>query len=210
MPENRQRGRPPHPDQLTPAEWRVVEGVRHGLTNPQIAALQGVSVDAVKYHVANVLQKLGLPSRVKLRRWNGIRRDSILFAKEPMMNKEIRLGAIGQISRSVKNIDAARNWYADVLGLEHLYTFGKLAFFNCNGLRLFLSETGSTADSIIYFAVDDIRTAYDTLVARGIEFLNAPHRIHRHEDGTEEWMAFFSDNEGRPLAIMSRETGAEE
>jgi len=29
--------------------------------------------------------------------------------------------------------------------------------------------------------------------------------IHRHEDGTEEWMAFFKDNEGRPLAIMSRE-----
>ena len=28
--------------------------------------------------------------------------------------------------------------------------------------------------------------------------------IHRHEDGTEEWMAFVEDNEGRPLAIMSQ------
>jgi methylmalonyl-CoA/ethylmalonyl-CoA epimerase len=27
--------------------------------------------------------------------------------------------------------------------------------------------------------------------------------IHKHEDGVEEWMAFFSDPEGRPLAIMS-------
>ncbi len=38
----------------------------------------------------------------------------------------------------------------------------------------------------------------------GVEFTNAPHIIHRHEDGTEEWMAFFRDNEERPLAIMSK------
>jgi hypothetical protein len=37
-----------------------------------------------------------------------------------------------------------------------------------------------------------------------VEFINAPHMIHRHEDGTEEWMAFFNDNEGRPLGIMSK------
>ena len=29
--------------------------------------------------------------------------------------------------------------------------------------------------------------------------------IHRHDDGTEEWMAFFNAPDGRPLAIMSRE-----
>ena len=28
--------------------------------------------------------------------------------------------------------------------------------------------------------------------------------IHRHDDGTEEWMAFFTDNEERPLAIMAQ------
>jgi hypothetical protein len=45
--------------------------------------------------------------------------------------------------------------------------------------------------------------AYDELQKRGVEFINAPHMIHRHEDGTEEWMAFFNDPEGRPLAIMA-------
>ena len=49
----------------------------------------------------------------------------------------------------------------------------------------------------------DIHAAKAALEARGVEFINAPHMIHRHEDGTEEWMAFFKDNEGRPLAIMS-------
>jgi methylmalonyl-CoA/ethylmalonyl-CoA epimerase len=28
--------------------------------------------------------------------------------------------------------------------------------------------------------------------------------IHKHGDGTEEWMAFFKDPEGRPLAIISQ------
>jgi hypothetical protein len=28
--------------------------------------------------------------------------------------------------------------------------------------------------------------------------------IHRHSDGTEEWMAAFKDNEGWPLAILSQ------
>ena len=30
----------------------------------------------------------------------------------------------------------------------------------------------------------------------------APHLIHRHADGTEEWMAFFEDPDARPMAIM--------
>jgi len=33
--------------------------------------------------------------------------------------------------------------------------------------------------------------------------LGLPHMIHRHPDGTEEWLAHFNDPEGRPLAIMS-------
>ncbi|MGZ5786544.1 MAG: hypothetical protein ACXWJM_11540 [Ramlibacter sp.] len=32
-----------------------------------------------------------------------------------------------------------------------------------------------------------------------MKFINAPHLIHRHADGTEEWMAAFEDNEGRTL-----------
>jgi hypothetical protein len=52
--------------------------------------------------------------------------------------------------------------------------------------------------------VTDIRSAHAELMERGVEFLGAPHMIHRHSDGTEEWMAAFKDNEGRPLAILSQ------
>jgi len=199
------RGRPPHADQLTPAEWRVVEAVRHGLSNPEIAARRGISLDAVKFHVANILQKLNLESRAQLRRWTGVSRQSAL-SKEVQMDEVLKLGPLGQIARRVKNIQEARRWYGEVLGLPHLYSFGDLAFFDCGGTRLFLSQDTSEEqnESILYFRVPDIRAAHAGLTARGIEFINAPHMIHRHDDGTEEWMAFFKDNDGRPLGIMSQ------
>jgi hypothetical protein len=42
------------------------------------------------------------------------------------------------------------------------------------------------------------------LADRGVEFISAPHMIHKHQDGTEEWLAPFKDNEGRPLALMAQ------
>lgn len=199
------RGRPPANDVLTPAEWRVVEMVRHGLSNPQIARQLGHTTDAVKYHVANALQKLGLRDRRELRRWDGVRRDSAMARRGTNMANETTLGAIGQVARSVQDIVAAEVWYRDVLGLPHLYTYGKLAFFDCAGTRLFLSEAATpTAESILYFRVADIHASVAALAARGVQFVSAPHLIHRHDDGMEEWMAFFNDNEGRPLGLMAQ------
>ena len=179
--------------------------MRHGLSNRTIAELQGVSADAVKFHVSSALAKLGLAQRSELRRWTGVRADSNLAKSERVnMAEETVLGAIGQIARSVVDIEAAERWYRDILGLRHLYTFGKLAFFDCGGTRLFLSEGDGESAAIIYFRVPDIRVAHDMLSARGVEFVTAPHLIHRHQDGTEEWMAFFNDNQGRPLGLMSQ------
>lgn len=121
------------------------------------------------------------------------------------MAEMLTLGPIGQISRKVKDIAAARVWYGETMGLKHLYSFGDLAFFDCGGTRLFLSQDGNAQEeSILYFRVPDIHAAHAELAARGIEFIQAPHVIHRHQDGTEEWMAFFKDNDGRPLGIMSQ------
>jgi DNA-binding CsgD family transcriptional regulator/catechol 2,3-dioxygenase-like lactoylglutathione lyase family enzyme len=205
----RDRGRPPHPDLLTPAEWTVAECVRHGQTNPQIARRLGVSLDAVKYHVANALQKLGLESRAELRLWSGVRRDSNLFSQETDPMPDMTLGPLAQIARTVKDIAAARRWYGEVLGLPHLYSFGNLAFYDCGGVRLNLSEGEPNAcESILYFRVADIRSAHAALEARGVAFINAPHMVHRHADGVEEWMAEFRDEEDRPLAIMAQVSAA--
>jgi DNA-binding CsgD family transcriptional regulator/catechol 2,3-dioxygenase-like lactoylglutathione lyase family enzyme len=201
------RGRPPHSDVLTPAEWRVVEGVRHGMSNPTIARRQRISVDAVKFHVSNALTKLGFSTRRELRQWPGVRMESALNSRETAM-AGTEIGGLGQVARSVSDIAAAQRWYGEVLGLRHLYTFGKLAFFDMGGVRLYLDEGGShKADAVLYFRVGDIHAAQAALAARGAVFTSAPHMIHRHDDGLEEWMAFFEDNEGRPLAIMAQVEG---
>jgi DNA-binding CsgD family transcriptional regulator/catechol 2,3-dioxygenase-like lactoylglutathione lyase family enzyme len=196
---------------LTPAEWRIVNWIKHGLSNGEIAKRRAISLDAVKYHVENAVAKLGLRDRNELKRWRGAPIDSALKRAErrrtgSMTANTTRLGAIGQISRSVTDIPKAEAWYGNVLGLTHLYTFGKLAFFDCGGTRLYLSaEKDKTLDeSVLYFRVPDIDAAHADLTARGVEFSAAPHMIFRHADGTEEWMAFFKDLEGRPLALMSQ------
>ncbi|HEX6998385.1 MAG TPA: VOC family protein [Gammaproteobacteria bacterium] len=111
------------------------------------------------------------------------------------------------MSREVADVDKAVEWYRDVLRLPLLGHYGKLALFDMAGVRLFLSrhEGGKPCgNSVIYFAVDDIDDAYEELRSRGIAFRGAPHLIHRHPDGTEEWMAFFDDMDRAPLALMSR------
>ena len=202
----RKRGRPPHEDRLTPAEWRVVNAVRHGLSDAAIAKRRGISRDAVRFHVRNALSKLGLATRAELRRWSGAPIDGALARQETTMSEELRLGPIGQVSRSVRDIAESECWYRETLGIRHLYTYGKLAFFDCGGIRLYLSQESASpgAESVLYLKVDDIRSAYGILKDRGVEFTNAPHMIFRHPDGTEEWMAFFRDPEGRPLALMSQ------
>jgi DNA-binding CsgD family transcriptional regulator/catechol 2,3-dioxygenase-like lactoylglutathione lyase family enzyme len=197
------RGRPRYGDVLTPAEWRVVEAVRHGLTNPQIARRQGVSLDAVKFHVSNSLLKLGLAGRAELKRWDGVRHDSALKQKDPSMAEPVKLGPLAQIARHVVDLETTKAWYRDVLGLELLYAFPGMAFFGLGEVRLYLQQADkASAESILYFRVDDIRSAHSQLAARGVGFINAPHMLYRHPDGTEEWMAEFRDNEGQPMALM--------
>lgn len=63
------RGRPKHPHLLTPREQEVLALIRDGLTNPQIAERLGIGVEGVKYHVSEILSKVGVSSREEAARW---------------------------------------------------------------------------------------------------------------------------------------------
>jgi catechol 2,3-dioxygenase-like lactoylglutathione lyase family enzyme len=52
----------------------------------------------------------------------------------------MKFGPIAQNARTVRDIKQAEDWYKNTLGLPHLYTFGKLAFFDCDGTRLMLRQ----------------------------------------------------------------------
>jgi DNA-binding CsgD family transcriptional regulator len=64
-----QRGRPPYPDVLTPRQQEVLELVREGLTNDEIARRLGISADGAKFHVSEILSRLGVSSRREAAGW---------------------------------------------------------------------------------------------------------------------------------------------
>jgi DNA-binding CsgD family transcriptional regulator len=63
------RGRPPHPDILTPREWQVLDLLRQDLTNEQIAQRLDISYATAKYHVAEIISKLGVQTREQAAAW---------------------------------------------------------------------------------------------------------------------------------------------
>ena len=64
------RGRPRYPDVLTPRQWEVLRLVREGLSNEEIARRLGISVDGAKFHVSEILGKLGVSTRAEAARWD--------------------------------------------------------------------------------------------------------------------------------------------
>ncbi len=132
-----------------------------------------------------------------------------------MAATDLALGTIHQISIPSSDIDRSVEFYRDKLGAELIVKFDPpgLAFFNFNGVRLLLSGMASDTSSgnaALYFRVDDIDTAYQSLSEAGIEFEGEPQMIHRDAEGTfgaagnEEWMAFFQDPDGNTLALASQ------
>jgi DNA-binding CsgD family transcriptional regulator/catechol 2,3-dioxygenase-like lactoylglutathione lyase family enzyme len=207
---SRRRGRPRHADVLTPAEWSIVDLVRHGVSDRGIATLRGISRNAVKFHLVNAKAKTGLRTRAELRQWLGVPADSPLASKEHRPMQALTLGPIGQIARAVKDLAAAERFYRDVLGLRHLFTAGKLAFFDCGGVRLMLEDRSIIDvpdlhnDSVLYFQVPDIHGAQQELERRGVTFTGPPHMIYKHPDGLEEWLTFFHEPGGGLLSLIAQ------
>ena len=56
-------------DVLTPREREVIEFLRLGFTNEQIGGRMGISANAVKYHVSEIISKLGVRNRREAARW---------------------------------------------------------------------------------------------------------------------------------------------
>jgi len=113
---------------------------------------------------------------------------------------------IGQIAINVHDTNRAVEFYRDTLGLRLLFTAGKLAFFDCGGVRLMLTpperpEFDHPA-SILYFKVADIQAAHARLVERKVKIEGEPHVVARMPDH-DLWLAEFRDSEDNIMAFMS-------
>jgi methylmalonyl-CoA/ethylmalonyl-CoA epimerase len=118
----------------------------------------------------------------------------------------IGISRIGQIAINAHDLDRATAFYRDKLGLPLLFAAGKLAFFDCGGVRLMLDVAEKPEfdhlSSILYFSVPDIAAAHRQMLASGVRFEDEPHVIAKMPDH-DLWMTVFRDSEQNLLALMS-------
>jgi predicted enzyme related to lactoylglutathione lyase len=117
------------------------------------------------------------------------------------------LSTIGQIAVNAHDLERAESFYRDKLGMKHLFSVpSQMAFFDCDGVRLMLSLPDKPEfdhpSSILYFKVDDIQRATQTLSDRGVQIEEQP--LFVASMGTYDlWLASFRDSENNLLALMS-------
>lgn len=123
-----------------------------------------------------------------------------------MNSSDFGLNQIGQIAIPVSNLERAVEFYRDVLGIRFLFQAPPgLAFFDCGGVRLLLDVPAKVQPnqnaSIIYYKVDELPSAVETLKSRGVLFEQEPELVAKMPDH-ELWMAFLKDPDGNMLALM--------
>lgn len=114
---------------------------------------------------------------------------------------------IGQIAIAVSDLDSAKRFYLDVLGLHLLFEAPPgLAFFDCGGVRLMLTtQQGDSKDhttSAIYYKVDDIDHAKQAIQSAGAVFEREPQMAAKMPDH-ELWIGFLRDPDDNLVGIMA-------
>jgi predicted enzyme related to lactoylglutathione lyase len=113
---------------------------------------------------------------------------------------------LGQIAINAYDVPRATRFYRDVLGLPLLFEAGGMAFLDCAGVRLMLSQPSSPKfdhpSSILYFRVPDLDSAYQQLLEMKVK-IEAPPRLIAPMPTYDLWMAAFYDSEGNIMQLMS-------
>lgn len=113
---------------------------------------------------------------------------------------------LAQITNVVHDIERAVQFHRDTLGLPLLFQAPPaLAFFQVGSVRLMLSPPENPSQdhpgSVLYLKVKDIESMHRSLAAKGVKFVDRPHRVHAAAD-YDLWMTFFHDPDNNPMALM--------
>ena len=115
---------------------------------------------------------------------------------------------IGQIAITVSNVEKTLPFYQEVLGLEFLFSAGpNHAFLQSGDTRIMLSTPqGGGAEigknSVLYFSVDGIEQAYDSMVNSGGAAEREPQMAADMGD-TQLWLAFLRDPDGNLIEVSN-------
>ena len=117
----------------------------------------------------------------------------------------VHLDDIAQIALTVQDLDQAKRFYRDTLGMRFLFDAGAMAFFQCGSIRLMIgtsSKPSSTTGTIVYFRVPDLPLAFAELKSKAVAFTQDPHLVARMKSH-DLWLAFLKDPSGNPIGLMS-------
>lgn len=122
------------------------------------------------------------------------------------MNHTTQLSAIGQIAITVRDVAAAKRFYADVLGLRPLFDAGpNLSFLAAADVRLMLTTPQGhgevSKNSVLYFRTPKIEADFAEIVRRGAPAESAPHPVAKLPDH-ELWLGFVRDPDGNLVGLM--------
>lgn len=131
-----------------------------------------------------------------------------------MTSQTLQIDGLHQLALTTADLEHSTRFYRDILGLSLITSFDPpgLAFFQVGNVRLSIQKVDEVeaASSVLYFRVQDIGAATQSLKDNAIELEREPELIFRDdqgqfgEAGEEEWMAFFRDPDGHLLALASR------
>jgi catechol 2,3-dioxygenase-like lactoylglutathione lyase family enzyme len=110
-----------------------------------------------------------------------------------------------QVALTCRDLDRARTFYRDTLGLTLLFEAGTMLFFDCGGQRLMVGLAEQKDQPIggayFYFDAPDIPELGPALAAKGVEFTGKAETVQKTDAG-ELKLQFFKDPDGNALALM--------
>ncbi len=116
------------------------------------------------------------------------------------------ISKIAQLAITVSEVEKSLGFYRDILDLNFLFSPSKdLAFLQCGETRIMLSTPQDAGEvgknSIPYFLVENIESAYEQAVNSGATAERAPQLAAQMPDH-ELWIGFLKDPDGNLVGLM--------
>ena len=110
-----------------------------------------------------------------------------------------------QVGLTCRDLDRARNFYRDALGLTLLFEASGMMFFQLGNLRLMIGREQKPGQpiggSILYFDAPDIDALGAALESKGVKFTGPAQTVQQTATHELKLREFF-DPDGNALALM--------
>ncbi|MDB5671580.1 MAG: glyoxalase [Alphaproteobacteria bacterium] len=111
---------------------------------------------------------------------------------------------LAQAALQVADLDRAKTFYGEQIGLVHLFDAPPaLSFFQCGDTRLMLSATpGEEGGTMLYYGVEDVAATCRKIESRGGAVVE-PARQIAELDGKPIHLAILDDGVGNRFGLIS-------